>query len=99
MKKRKLILIGLLIWNFNSVFGQICGTSYSTTPTIYPQENENLQARGSTSNLCINVFFHIVRNSNGTDAFSIPNTDTIVQNLNEFYSPQNITINNLGTCA
>jgi hypothetical protein len=28
MKKRKLLLIGLLIWNINSVLGQSCGTPH-----------------------------------------------------------------------
>lgn len=96
MKKRKLILIGLLIWNLNSVFGQICGTSHTLKPTIYPQQDKNIQAKGSSSAICINVFFHIVRNTNGTNAFNIPNTNIITERLNEFYSPHNIIINNMG---
>lgn len=87
----------ILMWNFNSVFGQICGTSHSTNPTIYPQEYNNTQVKSSSSSICINVFFHVIRNTNGTNAFPIPNTDTIISELNEFYSPHNITINNLGT--
>ena len=97
MGKRKLFLIGLLIWNFSSVCGQECGTPHPINPTIYPQENPNIQARGSSSALCVDVFFHIVRNSNGTNAFSNPNTNNIVKELNKFYSSQNIIINNAGT--
>lgn len=97
MKKRRLFLIGILIWNFNSVFGQSCGTPHPINPTIYPQEDTNLQAKGSSSSICINVFFHIVRNSNGTNAFNLPNTTEIINNLNQFYSTHNVIINNLGT--
>lgn len=97
MKKRKLLLIGLFIWNINSVIGQSCGTPHPINPTIYPQEDTSLQARGSSSALCIDVFFHIVRNTNGTNAFTTPNLDAIVNDLNEFYSPHNIIINNAGS--
>jgi len=101
--KRKLILIGILIWNINSAFGQICGTSHPTNPIIYPQEDNNKKGKGPNtykspnSYTCINVFFHIVRNTNGTNAFPMPNTNNIIVELNQFYSPQSIIINNIGT--
>ncbi|WP_086478092.1 MULTISPECIES: T9SS type A sorting domain-containing protein [Arenibacter] len=101
--KRKLLLILLLIWNFNSIFGQICGTPPPTTPIIYPQEDNNTKGKesnsykSSSSYTCINVFFHIVRNTNGTNAFPLPDTNDITVELNEFYSPHNIIINNIGT--
>lgn len=101
--KRKLILIGILIWNINSAFGQICGTSHPSNPIIYPQEDNNTKSKESNSYkssipyTCINVFFHIVRNTNGTNAFPMPNTNDIIVELNEFYSPHNIIINNIGT--
>jgi len=97
MKKRKLFLIGILIWNFNSVLGQSCGTPHPINPTIYPQEDTNIQARGSSSSLCINVFYHIVRNTNGTNSFSTPNTNLITEELNKYFSPRNIIINNIGS--
>jgi len=102
--KRKLLIIGFLIWNINPLFAQLCGTPHPISPTIYPQENTGKQAkesssskRGSSSAICINVFYHIVRNTNGTNAFTMPNTNNITAELNEFFSPQNIIINNLGT--
>ena len=94
MKKRKLLLIGLLIWNVSSVLGQSCGTPHPVNPKIYPQEDTS---RSSSSALCINIFFHIVRNTNGTNAFTTPNLGAIVNDLNEFYSPYNIIINNTGS--
>lgn len=98
MKKRKLFLIGLLIWNFISVFSQsqLCGTPQSINPTVYPLQDNSIQAKSSSSAICINVYFHIVRNSNGSNAFSQPNLDLIIERLNEFYSPRNIIINNGG---
>lgn len=95
--KTKLLLIGLLIWNLNSVFAQICGTLQPTNPTVYPEEEKNFQKKGSSSAICINVFFHIVRNTNETNAFTMPNTNDITEELNEFYSPHNIIFNNLGS--
>ena len=76
-------------------FGQVCGTPHPTTPTIYSGSatGRNL----GNSEYCIDVFFHIVRNTSGTNAFTPPNTDAIVKELNKFYSPHNIVINNAGT--
>lgn len=99
--KTKLFLIGLLLWNFNSVFGQICGTPHPENPTVYPQRNLNAQLRtldqSSSIPLCVDVFFHIVRNTDGTNAFALPNIDDIVRDLNQFYSPHDIIINNAGS--
>ena len=99
--KTKLFLIGLLIWNFSSVFGQICGTPHPENPTVYPQRNLNAQLRTlnqiSSTPLCVYIFFHIVRNTNGTNAFALPDTNDIVRELNEFYSPHHIIINNAGS--
>ncbi|WP_445738562.1 hypothetical protein [Mariniflexile sp.] len=61
--KRKLLFIGLLFWNLNLVFAQLCGTPHPSNPIIYPQEDNNKQAKessaykGSSSAICINVFF------------------------------------------
>ncbi|WP_445735664.1 zinc-dependent metalloprotease [Mariniflexile sp.] len=99
--KIKLLIIVILICNLNSVFAQLCGTPQTTNPKIYPQDDSKTSksslSKGSSSAICINVFFHIVRNTDGTNAFPIPNTNEIVRELNEFYSPHNILINNAGT--
>lgn len=96
MKTKILHLIGALIWNLNSVCGQVCGTPQPTHPKVYPKEATHLQARGSSAAVCIDVFFHVVRNTDGTNAFVEPNIDAIVGELNEVYSPHNIVINNAG---
>lgn len=100
MINRNLLLIGLFICHLNFIFGQVCGTPHPENPTIYPQRSLSNQQRAldrSTSiPLCVDVFFHIVRNSDGSNAFTLPNTDEIVRELNQFYSPHNIIINNSG---
>ena len=96
MKTKIILLIGVLICNLNSTFGQICGTPLPTSRTNYNQE-DTTYTKSASSALCIDVFFHIVRNTNGTNAFITPNLDAIVNDLNEFYNPHNIIINNSGS--
>ncbi|MBC6427113.1 MAG: hypothetical protein GDA51_11775 [Ekhidna sp.] len=55
------------------IYGQICGTPHPTNPTIY-SGSAGSRTSGN-SEYCIDVFFHIVRNTNGTNAFTPPNTD------------------------
>jgi len=94
--KRKILLFGTLLWSLHSITGQICGTPQPTNPTAYPQLGATTQLRGSSSAFCIDVFFHIVRNTDGTNAFPLPNVDAIVVELNVVYSPYNILVNNAG---
>ncbi|MDE0470548.1 MAG: M43 family zinc metalloprotease, partial [Ekhidna sp.] len=92
---KQLFLITIILLNSYCVFGQVCGTPHPATPTIYSGS-----ASGRTlgnSEYCIDVFFHIVRNTSGTNAFTPPNTDAIVKELNKFYSSHNIVINNAGS--
>lgn len=93
MKKLLLLFISITLLNPNWVFGQICGTPTPTNPVIY---SGNANARGASSAYCIDVYFHIVRNTNGSNAFTLPNTDDITEELNEYFSPHNIVINNAG---
>lgn len=95
--KRKILLFGTLLWSLHSISGQICGTPQPTNPTAYPQLDATTQLRGSSSAFCIDVFFHIVRNTDGTNTFDMPDLEAIVEDLNRFYSPHDIIINNAGT--
>ncbi len=45
---------------------------------------------------CINVFFHIVRDTGGANGFSPTQIPNIVTLLNQYFNPHNITIINLG---
>ena len=91
---KKLTLLLMIILNSYLAYGQICGAPHPTRVTIY---KDYPNARGASSAHCIDVFFHIVRNTNGANAFTPPNLDNVVINLNRFYSPHNIAINNAGS--
>ena len=80
MKKQIPILLCLLTGS-NWIFGQICGTRQPVNPTVYPQESLTLRVGGSSATIHINIFFHIVRNTDGTKAYSAPNIVNIVGNL------------------
>ncbi|MBC6411010.1 MAG: hypothetical protein GDA42_11255 [Ekhidna sp.] len=86
MKKLILLYLAFLISSYY-IFSQTCGTPHPTNPTVY--FNSARSRTSGNSEYCIDVFFHIVRNTNGTSAFTPPNTDAIVRELNKFYSPQN----------
>lgn len=72
---------------------QTCITSSSSASNITSNE---ISARSASSSFCINVYFHIVRNTNGTNAFPEPDTDEIIKELNTYFSPHDIYINQLG---
>ena len=94
--KKILVLICIVLTQF-SVFklkAQSCGTPIPVNPTVY---SSSATARGASSAHCIDVFYHIVRNTNGTNAFSPNNLDDITDDLNEFFSPHDIIINNAGS--
>lgn len=99
--KTKLLILALF-FNLNSfVFGQICGTP--------PYSNENLQQKQSNSvnitnslylsnstSICVNVKYHIVRESNGTGGFNISNLNNVTNRLNEAFNEHKIYFNSLG---
>ncbi|MBN2639222.1 MAG: zinc-dependent metalloprotease [Bacteroidales bacterium] len=47
--------------------------------------------------ICLNVFFHIVRNNDGSGGINDYEVNAIISNLNGAYNPYNIKFNNLGT--
>lgn len=94
--KKILVLTCIILTQFSvaELKAQSCGTPTPANPTVY---SSNANARGASSAHCIDVFYHIVRNTNGTNAFTPNNLDDITDNLNEFFSPHNIIINNAGS--
>lgn len=83
--KFKFLLLQLLLLSigFTAQGQESCGTPVSSTPQHFEDDEENLSARTTPEGLCINVFFHIVRESNGSGGFNPANINAIVQNLNE----------------
>jgi hypothetical protein len=95
MKKRKLLLIGVLIWNFNSLFGQSCGTPMPTNTSFYPQP-QSARAYNYGENICIDVQFHIVRNSDSSLTFTPQSENAMLNELNDFFNPHQIFFNSVG---
>ena len=86
MKKRKLILIGLLIWNFNSVFGQNFCFTPSTSSNL--SLNSSYQMRSSNNNsYCLKIYFHVIRRSNGTGGQSVESVEEAFNILNQDFNP------------
>ena len=85
MKTRILLLLtlfGFLIQgNLNAQ--EVCGTA---TPVNY----QNYQPTEGNSTydeaVCINIYFHIVRETNGSGGFNSSQLDNVIDNLNQFYN-------------
>ena len=89
------VFIGFFSLQLNS---QICGTPSSSTLNITSEmySTNNRPIAGTNATICLNVFFHIVRNSNGTGGIN-PNLLTSVMNsLNQYYNPHGIYFVNSG---
>ncbi len=88
--KAKIITLTILLLTLFEVSGQTCGTPSNSNNydflNLYSKNYDN-------SSICINVSFHIVRNSNSSGGFNPNNIDAIVNNLNSVYNPYNIFIN------
>lgn len=96
MIKVKLLFIGIFIWNLGSVYGQSCGTPMPTNVNAYSQpELEKTYNYGE--NICIDVQFHVVRNSDGSLAFTPESENAMLNELNEFFNPHQIFFNSVGT--
>lgn len=93
MKKRYLFQLAL-IFCFGTIHSQECGTSAPSVKHTYPTSESS---KASVTNYCIDVQFHIVRETNGTNAFAATNRTAIINELNARYNDHNIFFNNLGT--
>ena len=92
--KKLLLAFSLLALTVSGLQAQICGTPTPANPTIY---SDQANARTAGSTYCVDIFFHIVRNSNGTYAFTPPNLDAIINYLNPFFSVHGITFRKAGS--
>ena len=93
MKNKKLLLlIGILLWNINSVFGQ----SLCSTPSFTGNQslNTGFQMKRTNSNsYCLKVYFHVIRRSNGTGGQSTGSVNEAFNILNQDFNPHNISFN------
>ena len=90
--KRKLILIGSLIWNLNSVLGQNFCFTPSTSSNL--SLNSSYQMKSSNNNsYCLKIYFHVIRRSNGTGGQTNESVSEAFNILNQDFNPQNISFN------
>ena len=93
MKKRKLFLIAILIWNFNSLLGQ----NFCFTPSTSNNLNLNssyLMRRSNNNSDCLKIYFHVIRRSNGTGGQSVMKVlEEAFNILNQDFNPHNISFN------
>jgi len=96
--KTKIILMTIFSCFFLTTYSQIeCGTP---TNSLNKDYSGIIEGRGvyqpNEGPYCINVYFHIVRQTNGTGGFNSNQIDEVVDILNDAFNPHNIFINNLG---
>lgn len=94
--KKFYILIIFFIFSIDLI-----GQSNLQCGTISSSGNKDFSSYYSTnsnenSSICINIFFHIVRKSNGIGGYNSSDISLIVDNLNSVYNNYNIYIDNFG---
>lgn len=87
MKNIILIFLILLTYNLNA---QECGTPITTTNQVFniPTDND--------SQYCVNIKFHIVRESNGTGGFDASQITNLINYINQFYNSISINVTSIG---
>lgn len=74
---------------------QQCGTPQTTN---FPSSQRTLINKNFLNNesICFNVFYHIVRQNNGSGGFNASLLNEVTQKLNIAFNPHSLNINNLG---
>jgi hypothetical protein len=92
-----IFIVLLFLSSYTSISQTECGTP---TNTVNKDYGAIIQNRGvfqpNPGPYCVNVFFHIVRQSNGSGGFDPNEVDDIVDLLNDSFNPHNIYINKAG---
>jgi Secretion system C-terminal sorting domain/Pregnancy-associated plasma protein-A len=70
-----------------------CGT---VSPTGSSRESANYVPVPAGTSFCVNVAFHIVRDSDGSNGFDATKIPDLVALLNQYYNPHSISIINTG---
>jgi len=96
--RANITLTFLICVTFLSGYAQTeCGTPHNTINKDY---SDIIDGRGiyepNEGPYCVNVYFHIVRQSNGSGGFDPNQIEDIVDNLNDDFNPHNIYIGNTG---
>ena len=88
---KKSIFFFLILFNFIYITGQ----EFCATPQTKPNETYVLPDLFD-NDYCINVKFHIVRETNGTGGFDASQISNLTNLLNQFFNPHSINIINKG---
>jgi len=95
--KTKLLTSILFFVNFSLLYAQFCGTVQTVyQPNLQRSTSSNAEFLNSENELCINVFYHIVRSDSGNGGYSPNDLINITDNLNNAFSPHNIHFVQLG---
>lgn len=97
MKTKTLLLIAFfgLLMNLE-LKAQQCGTPQTTN---FPSSQRTVIKQNFLNNnesICFNVFYHIVRQNNGSGGFNASLLDEVTQKLNTAFNPHSLNVNNLG---
>ncbi|QTE22191.1 hypothetical protein [Polaribacter cellanae] len=84
--KKKLILIGLLIWNFNSVFGQNFCFTPPTSSNLSLKSNHQMKSSNNDS-FCLKIYFHVIRKDDGTGGQTKESVKEAFNILNQDFTP------------
>ncbi|MDH3382325.1 MAG: zinc-dependent metalloprotease, partial [Flavobacteriaceae bacterium] len=93
-------LIFLMILFLNqSIAQEICGTTTNSTYQKFSSLSRMLFGNSSSeSNICLNAYFHVVRDDNGIeDNLLRVDVIDIISKLNQDYATHNISFNNSGS--
>lgn len=97
--KTKLLLLIILSSLSSISFGQICGTPSNSNESQLQKSSSlksNSQYLESSTSICVNIKYHIVRETNGSGGFNSSNINTITSRLNEAFNEHKIYFNSLG---
>ncbi|NCP60149.1 MAG: hypothetical protein GW839_07600 [Flavobacteriales bacterium] len=94
MKTKILLLSIVLAFSLDLIGQEVCGTPH------FSSENQNtqLENKNNTYNesICLNIYFHIVRDNNGSGGINPNQLDAVIDNLSQFYNPFDIYFVKLG---
>ena len=95
--KKQLLLLTFLL-SSELILGQdFCVTNTNSSAVNYTSLSRMQYANSSNEEtLCLNVYFHIVRNDNGSGGIPSYETNLIVDNLNLDFNSFNISFNKIG---
>lgn len=95
MKKTTLLFLLLFVANSSFLFAQTCGTVDDET-----NEQDFSYLRTTNPNFnspkCINVYFHIVRNNDGSSGFNSTNLPQVLKYINQEFNKHNIYFKQVG---